>query len=125
MYKRQLLGVYLAQQMQTYDAAKLADILEGLQQLPELAKQMLTDDYLAKIQDDVVGFKDVNDIFFIGRGLDLSLIHIWKNVAILTAVPGVLRFLSRSTARRTIGSRSGILPLYRIIRKKTATIILG
>lgn len=68
-----LLGVYLAQQMQTYDAAKLADILEGLQQLPELAKQMLTNDYLAKIQDDVVGFKDVNDIFFIGRGLDWSI----------------------------------------------------
>ena len=68
-----LLGVYLAQQMQTYDAAKLADILEGLQQLPELAKQMLTDDYLAKIQEDVVGFKDVNDIFFIGRGLDWSI----------------------------------------------------
>ena len=68
-----LLGVYLAQQMQTYDAAKLADILEGLQQLPELAKQMLTDDYLAKLQEDVVGFKDVNDIFFIGRGLDWSI----------------------------------------------------
>ena len=68
-----LFGVYLAQQMQSYDASKLADILEGLQQLPELAKQMLTDDYLEKIQQNVADFKDVNDIFFIGRGLDWAI----------------------------------------------------
>lgn len=68
-----LFGVYLAQQMQSYDASKLADILEGLQQLPELAKQMLTDDYLEKIQQSVADFKDANDIFFIGRGLDWAI----------------------------------------------------
>lgn len=34
---------------------------------------MLTEDYLAQIQQAVASYRDVNDIFFIGRGLDWSI----------------------------------------------------
>lgn len=68
-----LLGVYLAQQKGVGEEAVLAAILDGLQQLPDLAAQMLTEDYLAQIQQAVASYRDVNDIFFIGRGLDWSI----------------------------------------------------
>ena len=68
-----LLGVYLAQQKGVGDAAKLAAILEGLQQLPEATAKMLTDEYLQQIQQAAEGYKAVNDIFFIGRGLDWAI----------------------------------------------------
>ena len=68
-----LLGVYLAQQKGVGDAAQLAAILEGLQQLPEATAKMLTDEYLQQIQQAAEGYKAVNDIFFIGRGLDWAI----------------------------------------------------
>lgn len=68
-----LLGVYLAQQKGVGEEAVLAAILDGLQQLPDLAAQMLTEEYLAQIQQAVASYRDVNDIFFIGRGLDWSI----------------------------------------------------
>lgn len=68
-----LLGVYLAQQKGVGDAAQLAAILEGLQQLPEATAKMLTDAYLQQIQQAAEGYKAVNDIFFIGRGLDWAI----------------------------------------------------
>ena len=68
-----LLGVYLAQQKGVGEEAALTAILDGLQQLPDLAAQMLTEDYLAQIQQAVASYRDVNDIFFIGRGLDWSI----------------------------------------------------
>ena len=68
-----LLGVYLAQQKGVGEEAVLTAILDGLQQLPDLAAQMLTEDYLAQIQQAVAFYRDVNDIFFIGRGLDWSI----------------------------------------------------
>ncbi len=68
-----LLGVYLAQQKGVGEEAVLTAILDGLQQLPDLAAQMLTEDYLAQIQQAVASYRDVNDIFFIGRGLDWSI----------------------------------------------------
>ena len=68
-----LLGVYLAQQKGVGDVAQLAAILEGLQQLPEATAKMLTDAYLQQIQQAAEGYKAVNDIFFIGRGLDWAI----------------------------------------------------
>ena len=68
-----LLGVYLAQQKGVGDAVQLAAILEGLQQLPEATAKMLTDEYLQQIQQAAEGYKAVNDIFFIGRGLDWAI----------------------------------------------------
>lgn len=68
-----LLGVYLAQQKGVGDEAQLAAILDGLQQLPEVTAKMLTDDYLAQIQAAAEQYKDANDIFFIGRGLDWAI----------------------------------------------------
>ena len=65
-----LLGVYLAQQKGMPNAEERAAILEGLQSLPEVTERVLTDDYLAQIQKAAEGFKDANDIFFIGRGFD-------------------------------------------------------
>ena len=55
------------------DAVQLAAILEGLQQLPEATAKMLTDEYLQQIQQAAEGYKAVNDIFFIGRGLDWAI----------------------------------------------------
>ena len=68
-----LLGVYLAQQKGVGDAVQLAAILEGLKQLPEATAKMLTDEYLQQIQRAAEGYKAVNDIFFIGRGLDWAI----------------------------------------------------
>lgn len=68
-----LLGVYLAQKKGVGDAAQLAAILEGLEQLPEATAKMLTDAYLQQIQQAAEGYKAVNDIFFIGRGLDWAI----------------------------------------------------
>lgn len=68
-----LLGVYLAQQKGMPNAEERAAILDGLQNLPEITEQVLTDDYLAQIQNAAEGFKDANDIFFIGRGFDWAI----------------------------------------------------
>ena len=68
-----LLGVYLAQQKSVGDAARLADILEGLQELPEATAKMLQENYLQQIQQAAEGCKAVKDIFFIGRGLDWAI----------------------------------------------------
>ena len=68
-----LLGVYLAQQKGMDNAEKRAAILDGLQKLPETAEQMLSETYLAQIQKAAESFKDANDIFFIGRGLDWAI----------------------------------------------------
>ncbi len=68
-----LLGVYLAQQKGMPNAEERAAILEGLQQLPAVTEQVLTDDYLAQIRHAAETFKDANDIFFIGRGLDWAI----------------------------------------------------
>lgn len=68
-----LLGVYLAQQKGVGDAARLADILEGLQELPEATAKMLQENYLQQIQQAAEGYKAVKDIFFIGRGLDWAI----------------------------------------------------
>ena len=68
-----LLGVYLAQQKGMNNAEERAAILEGLQNLPEITEQVLTEEYLAQIQNAAERFKDANDIFFIGRGLDWAI----------------------------------------------------
>ena len=68
-----LLGVYLAQQKGVGDAARLADILEGLQELPEATAKMLQENYLQQIQQAAEGYKAVKDLFFIGRGLDWAI----------------------------------------------------
>ena len=68
-----LLGVYLAQQKGVGDAARLADILEGLQELPEATAKMLQENYLQQIQRAAEGYKAVKDLFFIGRGLDWAI----------------------------------------------------
>jgi glucosamine--fructose-6-phosphate aminotransferase (isomerizing) len=68
-----LLGVYLAQQKDMPNAEERAAILDGLQNLPEITEQVLTDDYLAQIQNAAEGFKDASDIFFIGRGFDWAI----------------------------------------------------
>lgn len=68
-----LLGVYLAQQKGMDNGAERTAILAGLQQLPNVTKAMLNDDYLAQIQKAAEDLKDANDIFFIGRGLDWAI----------------------------------------------------
>ncbi len=68
-----LLGVYLAQQKGMDNAQLRADILAGLQQLPETTEQLLREDYLQAIQQAAETYKDANDIFFIGRGLDWAI----------------------------------------------------
>ncbi len=68
-----LLGVYLAQQKGMDNAELRADILNSLQALPEVAEKMLSEEYLARIQSAADSYKDANDIFFIGRGLDWAI----------------------------------------------------
>ncbi len=68
-----LLGVYLAQQKGMDNAQLRADILSGLQQLPETTEQLLREDYLQDIQQAAETYKNADDIFFIGRGLDWAI----------------------------------------------------
>ena len=68
-----LLGVYLAQQKGMDNAALRADILESLQRLPNITEQMLSEEYLNKLQETAEKYKEVNDLFFIGRGLDWAV----------------------------------------------------
>ena len=68
-----LLGVYLAQQKGMDNAELRAEILEGLHNLPDIAETMLNDAYLEQIQKAAESYKNANDIFFIGRGLDWAI----------------------------------------------------
>ncbi len=68
-----LLGVYLAQQKGMDNALERTAILNGLQQLPDITAQMLNNDYLSQIQNIAEGYKEAEDIFFIGRGFDWAI----------------------------------------------------
>ena len=68
-----LFGVYLAQQKGMDNKALRAEILDSLQRLPETVEGMLNEAYLAQILKAAEGYKDFNDIFFIGRGLDWAI----------------------------------------------------
>lgn len=68
-----LLGVYFAQLKGNADSARLSCILKELEALPELTEKLLTPQYTAQIEQIAAGYKAVEDLFFIGRGLDWAI----------------------------------------------------
>ena len=68
-----LFGIYLAQQMEMITAEAENDLLAQLQQLPVETEKMLTAAYQSQIQQIAANYEKVNDVFFIGRGLDWAI----------------------------------------------------
>ncbi len=66
-----LLGVYLAQARGLLLDGDAREILEALSNLPQVAEQVL--DAASQIQQFAIRYKDVEDTFFIGRGLDYAV----------------------------------------------------
>lgn len=66
-----LLGVYLAQARGLLPDGDAREILEALSNLPQVAEQVL--DAASQIQQFAIRYKDVEDTFFIGRGLDYAV----------------------------------------------------
>lgn len=68
-----LLGIYLAQQLECDSSQYLTQLLTDLQQLPEETEKVLTEEYQRNIQHIAESYRQANDIFFIGRGLDWAI----------------------------------------------------
>ncbi|MCP3776404.1 glutamine--fructose-6-phosphate transaminase (isomerizing) [Paenibacillus sp. MZ04-78.2] len=66
-----LLGLYLAQTLGTVDEAYIAEVVAGLQQLPEKVESILAQADTIKAIADEVSTHD--NLFFIGRGLDYAV----------------------------------------------------
>lgn len=68
-----LLGVYFAQLKGEADPSVLTSILSDLEALPELTEKLLTPEYTKRIEQIAAGYKEAEDLFFIGRGLDWAI----------------------------------------------------
>lgn len=68
-----LLGLYLAQAKGSLSQAVQESVVEGLEEIANLAQSMLTTDYIDQIQRLAADYKGINDLFFIGRGLDWAI----------------------------------------------------
>lgn len=68
-----LLGVYFAQIKQTVEPNRLEGILSSLQRLPALTEQLLITEYTDRIEKLATQYRQTEDLFFIGRGLDWSI----------------------------------------------------
>ena len=68
-----LLGIYFAQLKGDIDSGRLVGILNDLVALPELTEKLLTPQYTEKIEQIAAGYKEAEDLFFIGRGLDWAI----------------------------------------------------
>ncbi|HEY8464915.1 MAG TPA: glutamine--fructose-6-phosphate transaminase (isomerizing) [Bacillota bacterium] len=66
-----LLGIYLAQEKGTINAAEEAALLEALLELPTQIEKVLNTE--TKIKEFAEDFKCCENIFFIGRGLDYAV----------------------------------------------------
>ncbi|KPV56101.1 glutamine--fructose-6-phosphate aminotransferase, partial [Paenibacillus sp. A3] len=66
-----LLGLYLAQTLGTVDEAYIADVVAGLQELPEKVESILAQADTIKAIAEQVSTHD--NLFFIGRGLDYAV----------------------------------------------------
>jgi len=65
-----LLALYIGDLLGTLSVEEYEAILHALNQLPDLLSSILTEDYLAKIQQLASELKNNHDVFFIGRNLD-------------------------------------------------------
>jgi glucosamine--fructose-6-phosphate aminotransferase (isomerizing) len=63
-----LLGMYLAEQRNTMDEARATLLSSDLAALPDLAAETLKHE--ERIAELAAAFRDVDDVYFIGRGLD-------------------------------------------------------
>jgi glutamine---fructose-6-phosphate transaminase (isomerizing) len=66
-----LLAIYFGQNRQTLDEQKVADILNALGSLPQVAEQVL--DTTPQLEQFAKRYVDSQDAFFLGRGLDYSV----------------------------------------------------
>ncbi|MEC0210981.1 glutamine--fructose-6-phosphate transaminase (isomerizing) [Paenibacillus ehimensis] len=66
-----LLGLYLAQTLGTVDEAYIAEVVAGLQELPEKVESILAQADTIKVIAEQVSTHD--NLFFIGRGLDYAV----------------------------------------------------
>jgi glucosamine--fructose-6-phosphate aminotransferase (isomerizing) len=66
-----LLATYFAQARGTADESEIRDILTALDNLPQIAEQVL--DTAPKIEEFAQAYSHVSDTFFIGRGIDFSV----------------------------------------------------
>ncbi len=67
-----LLGLYMAQTLETVPASYVAETLEAMQKLPEQVEMLLARaDAMKKVAEQ---FKSTENLFFIGRGLDYAAV---------------------------------------------------
>ena len=65
-----LVAIYLGQVRETLQPEKAAELVEGLQALPEQLKQVLSEDSIASIRDYCEHLVNWDNAFFIGRHMD-------------------------------------------------------
>ncbi len=68
-----LLGIYFAQLKGTIDSPQLSAILKDLEALPALTEKLLAPQYTKHIEQIAASYQQVEDLFFIGRGLDWAI----------------------------------------------------
>jgi len=67
-----LLGLYIAQTLETVPASSIAKTLEAMQKLPEQVETLLAKaDLMKKVAEQ---FRETENLFFIGRGLDYTAV---------------------------------------------------
>jgi glucosamine--fructose-6-phosphate aminotransferase (isomerizing) len=66
-----LLGLYLGRLRGTIDEAEEAELIAGLERLPDQVSAILERE--AEIAEMAAGFADCHDFFFLGRGLDYAV----------------------------------------------------
>ncbi|MBE3554500.1 MAG: glutamine--fructose-6-phosphate transaminase (isomerizing) [Thermicanus sp.] len=66
-----LLGIYMAQELDTQGEEALRQIVSGLQLIPTLADRVL--DHEEKMKEIAAKIKDHHSIFFLGRGIDQAV----------------------------------------------------
>jgi len=67
-----LLGLYIAQTLETVPASSIAETLEAMQKLPEQVETLLAKaDLMKKVAEQ---FRETENLFFIGRGLDYTAV---------------------------------------------------
>ena len=65
-----IIGLYLGSLSGRIVLSEHRDLLRGIEALPEQAEEILEDELVAKIAQLAGQYKDVEDLFYIGRGMD-------------------------------------------------------
>jgi glucosamine--fructose-6-phosphate aminotransferase (isomerizing) len=68
-----IIGLYLGSTSGHIDLKEHQDLLRGLEALPAQAEELLEDETVAKIANLATKYKDVEDLFYIGRGMDWAV----------------------------------------------------